>query len=249
MEAALMTMDSTVKCNRIVDKIHGEMDISPDRKKAAFVMGDRTTGWNIYAVIIGGNEIQQLTKGLNVNEQPDWSPDGKRIVFTTGGLIGGGGISTISADGSDEKNLLPTDPDFYRTPTWSPDGKRIAFSVISNGNSEIFTIKPDGTEITRVTNDKKLINSYAPEWSLDGNYLSYITKNEDGTSDIEILSIKKGDITHLPIGIEGINQSAWSPDSKYIIFSTRSDKLYLVSVKEYNSITLIGRGQYPCWVR
>lgn len=101
----------------------------------------------------------------------------------------------------------------------------------------------------RVTNDKKLNNSYAPAWSLDGNYLSYITKNEDGTSDIEILSIKNGDVTHLPIGVEGINHSAWSPDSKYIIFSTKSDKLYLVNVIEYDSITLIGRGQYPCWVK
>ena len=253
MEAASMTMDSTVKCNRIVDKIHGEMDISPDRKKAAFVMGDRTNGWNIYAVIIGGNEVQQLTKGLNVNEQPDWSPDGKRIVFTTGGLIGGGGISIISADGSNEKDLIPSSVasylDFFGSPTWSPDGKRIAFSAKLNDRNEIFTIESDGNGLARVTNGMTLIDNFAPAWSHDGNYISYITKKEDGTSDIQIVSLKNGDVTPLSVGIKGINHSSWSPDSKYIIFSTRSDMLFLVSVNDYNNIYLIGRGQYPCWVK
>lgn len=254
MEASSMNIDSTVKCRRIINKIHGEVDISPDGKKAAFVMGDPTNGWNIYSINIGGVEIQQLTKGLNNNGQPDWSPDGKRIVFTTGGMIGGGGISIISADGSNEKNLFPSsfetdDPDWFGTPTWSPDGKRIAFSAISKDKREIFTIGSDGTGLARVAKNETLFDNFAPAWSIDGNYLSYITENERGTNDIQILSLKNGDVTQLSIGIKGINHISWSPDGEYIIFSTKSDMLYLVNVKHYNSITAVGRGQYPSWVK
>ena len=66
--------------------------------------------------------------------------------------------------------LYKTEPgypiEFHLTPAWSLDNSLIAFSSRANGNSEIFTIKPDGSGLRNLTNNP-LIDS-SPAFSSDG---------------------------------------------------------------------------------
>jgi len=56
---------------------------------------------------------------------PNWSPDGKRLVYTQS--LGGSGIYVINADGTGERRLSPT-PGSDVTPSWSPDGTKIIYA-------------------------------------------------------------------------------------------------------------------------
>ena len=71
--------------------------------------------------------------------------------------------------------LFKTDPgypiDFHLTPAWSPDNSLIAFSSRANGNSEIFTVKPDGSALRNVTNNPLLDSS--PVFSSDGTAIVF----------------------------------------------------------------------------
>jgi Tol biopolymer transport system component len=72
-------------------------------------------------VRVDGTGLQQITTGSRSAIEPDFSPDGKRIVFARLGS----GIFRMNADGSGLRRLTSGARDIY--PVWSSDGKRIAF--------------------------------------------------------------------------------------------------------------------------
>ena len=115
----------------------------------------------IYRAYANGTLHTNLTDGLNNAGLPSWSPDGTAIVYRiwsydTGAPLGlhvlnfTSGVTTVLTDGWDN------------TPGWSPDGERIVFTRNSNwtvsygsrwyeDRFDIFTIHPDGTGLTRLT--------------------------------------------------------------------------------------------------
>jgi Tol biopolymer transport system component len=105
----------------------------------------------IFVVHPDGTGLQQLTSwGLNADE-PDWSPDGQKIVFDScdSGRPGcKGAIYVMNADsppvgnvGHDFANFRF---DFRNNPTWSPDGTKIMYTHWANG-TQLVTVNPDGS--------------------------------------------------------------------------------------------------------
>ena len=82
---------------------------------------------------------------------PAWSPDGSKLVFIRNDNCHGGDgceisrIWTVNADGSNPAMLADINPAGL---AWSPDGTKIVFST----DDELFTMGPDGSNITRITN-------------------------------------------------------------------------------------------------
>ena len=75
------------------------------------------------------------------NDTPDWSPDGRRIVFSQAAQSGRD-IAVMNADGSKQHVVLRTKGDDFQ-PDWSPDGHRIAFTSDRNENSDIYVMNAD----------------------------------------------------------------------------------------------------------
>jgi len=111
---------------------------------------------------------------------PIWSPDRTQILYTwkpqTVGPQPNAGSAVLVAD-ADGRNVLQLSAS-GGAPAWSPDGTRIAFrseryswkgtwkpGVVQHPFFDIYTIRPDGTELVRLTSDEVSLN---PEWSPDG---------------------------------------------------------------------------------
>lgn len=130
-------------------------------------------------IIVQSQRILSLLPQSIGNINPAWSPDSKRIAFTqyvATAQGATGNICVINLDGSGTAMLTKVNSNqFALHPTWSPDGKYIAFQLITSkgqkfdlgevlfGNivSDIYRIRADGTELTRLTTDGK---SGEPAW-------------------------------------------------------------------------------------
>ena len=159
---------------------------SPDSRVIAFTrnLGDfahpRASLWTIRA---SGEDLHQLTAGPE-DQLPAWSPDGSQIAFVSGrnhnGEICGDDrcapnpeLYVMRADGSDQRRLTHTRA-VESFPAWRPDGKRIAFSSTRASpalvesyaaNSEIYSAKPDGSCVRRITRDAARTDTpaYSPD--------------------------------------------------------------------------------------
>jgi TolB protein len=141
---------------------------SPDGKQLVF-WRDRFLGGSvktaIFIVNADGSGLQQLTPWSMLAGDPDWSPDGSLIVFTTHPLFEfsegeESELYTMRPDGSEVRALTSYGPDGPRAtqPRWTPDGKAILYTRLSQAAlpREIWVINGDGTGDVPVLDTKSI---------------------------------------------------------------------------------------------
>jgi Tol biopolymer transport system component len=112
-----------------------------------------------------GTDIKDLTAGKPNAGFPSFSADGKEVVFRTWGKDEMG-LRIINVE-THAIRVLTTALD--NLPEWSPDGSRILFTRKQDNNFDIYTIKPDGTDLQRLT-DFPASDAHAV-WSWDGKHI------------------------------------------------------------------------------
>ena len=131
--------------------------------------GDR----EIYLTNDKGENKIKITDNPGADGYPDWSPDGKQIVFYAKYDNGKTwSMHTMNKDGTNRKRLTHEKNKWDSSPTWSPDGKKIAFAreyADSEGNwqEEVWIMNADGSEQTQL----KTISGRAPCFMKDGRIL------------------------------------------------------------------------------
>lgn len=160
---------------------------SPDGSKIAiYRWGDNFVS-NIYTIAPDGSDAVQLTfvpdeacpplpteVTCTSAVNPDWSPDGKRIVFSIVTAFCGGGcgyredIYTVDRDGANLTRLTTAPLNEENTaPAWSPDGRFIVFSKVQVCGelcvtSDLFVMNADGSGVRQLTTGPEFEG--APDW-------------------------------------------------------------------------------------
>jgi Tol biopolymer transport system component len=93
--------------------------------------------------------------------EPAWSPDGKRIAFTSTRTNQNGNIYLMNADGTDQKPVASNDAS-NSSPTWSPDGKWLGVAEGCDAKLGIYVMDVNGANQTPVVNDAK--DNFSPAW-------------------------------------------------------------------------------------
>jgi Tol biopolymer transport system component len=128
--------------------------------------GDRVEGGAQIATINpDGTGFQELTKGPNNSAFPSMAPDGKRFVYRTFGPEGDG-LKVMNIETGTSIMLTKGYDNF---PLWSPRGDLIMFTRLAQGEYDIYTIKPDGTGLKRLTYSRG--NDAHQAWSPDGEQI------------------------------------------------------------------------------
>jgi TolB protein len=129
---------------------------------------DRVDGGAHVAMIKpDGSGFQQLTSGDGNDGNPSPAPDGKRIVYRTFGASGSG-LRILNLE---TKAITTLTTDYDNFPFWSPRRDEIMFVRQIDGDYEIFTIRPDGTGLKRLTFAKG--NDAHMAWSPDGEWIAF----------------------------------------------------------------------------
>jgi Tol biopolymer transport system component len=144
---------------------------SPDGAQIAFGIGgffDRPVRPGQLAIIRpDGTGLRVLTDGKASSGFPSWSPDGKQLVFRVMG-DGKEGLRILTLE-SGKITQLTSEYDTF--PVWSPRGDRIAFCSFRDGDYDIYTVRPDGSELRKLTNSHS--NDAHPIWSPDGDWIVF----------------------------------------------------------------------------
>ena len=133
----------------------------------SFLQGRRSNPAKIMKVRRDGTEAQDLTAGIPNAGFPSWSPSGEEIVFRSWGPDAMG-LRILNLKDHTTRVLTNGGDNL---PYWSPDGSRILFTRKQDENFDIYTIKPDGTDVRRMTDFPA--NDAHAVWSQDGKYIMW----------------------------------------------------------------------------
>jgi TolB protein len=132
---------------------------SPNGNEIAFT-SDRTGNPQIYIMDVTGANVRRVTFNGRYNDLCAWSPKGDKIAISTrvDGLFQ---IATIDPTG--DNMAILTSVGSNESPDWSPDGYHIVFSSNRRGDSQIYQMNWDGTDIRKITNSTG--KNTTPTWS------------------------------------------------------------------------------------
>jgi TolB protein len=189
---------------RLVNRGQGlnHPDWSPAGDRLALAGYADATTYSIYAVNADGSNLLRLTQASGVlDKEPDWSPDGTKIVF----------VRDYSPNQSNRQEIWVMDADGSNahwvgvqglgdTVEWARDGTIFLFSSETSGGWEIFSCQTSGADTRQLTHANSLGQMH-PSWSPDGNQIVFVDQqdgnwaltvmNADGTQSRRLLSLPR----------------------------------------------------------
>lgn len=209
------------------------LDVSPDGKTIVFdMLGD------IYTLPVAGGEAKLLREGHAFEIQPRFSPDGKKIAFTSD-AGGGDNIWVMNADGSDAQQITNESFRLLNNAVWTPDGQYVVArkhftSERSLGAGEMWMYHIGGGEGVQLTKRKNDQQDVGEPWvSPDGRYVYFsedmapggnFQYNKDPNSQIYIIrryDREEGKVENVIQGPGGAIRPQISPDGKKLAFVRR----------------------------
>ncbi len=207
------------------------VDISPDGQTLVFdILGD------LYTMPIGGGQATPLTRGMGVDVQPRFSPDGKKVVFVSD-RDGGYNLWTLSLDKKDTVQITRGKTNNYESPDFTPDGKYV---VVTRGTKlwMFHTEGGQGQQLIR-TDDAApaagrgggggdVTRQMGAAVSPDGRYVWFAQRRggwiyNTPMSDYQLISYDR------ETGATNTRENRWgsafrptlSPDGKWLVYGTR----------------------------
>jgi Tol biopolymer transport system component/cytosine/adenosine deaminase-related metal-dependent hydrolase len=200
---------------------------------AAAVSPDgRTIAFDLYGVLwlvdTSGGVARRLTDDYAEIAQPDWSVDGRTLVFQSY-RDGNFHLWSLGVDGSGLKQLTQG-PFDCREPRFAPDGRRIAFSSDRSGRYAVYVLDLASGDTTALAGSPGGAPSTAQEaeaaWSPDGNTIAFVA--DKSRLDVIDTHAKRTTIASIAPASDlfhpaEIHSPSWSPDGRSLVYTLIQD--------------------------
>jgi Tol biopolymer transport system component len=179
---------------------------------------------DIFTMNTDGSNLRRLTNNLELNHNPSWSSDHKKIVFES--LRDGNfEIYVMNADGSNQTRLTNNE---YADgdPSYSPDDQKIMFVSNRDRNFQLFLMDADGSNQMRIPVDTNGLDTTAyctPAWSPDGNKIVFAKLFNWSHVNIWIMDVDGSNQLRLTNNSYPDYCPSFSPDGSKIAFDSFRD--------------------------
>lgn len=171
--------------------------------------------------INNGSEEINLTNSTDTWDiEPDYSPDGSKVIYSSGPNMSNLNLRIMNRDGSQNQ-------EFYKSHytkvgvDWSPSGEKILFAAINpeTRDGDIMIINKDGTGVLNLTKDLPG-TSTSPSWSPDGSKIIFANKpDKDGQQDIYTMDINGNHKTRLTNTAITKMGPVYTPNGNVIVYA------------------------------
>jgi len=198
---------------------------------------------HVWLMDADGESERRLTQRGSLNLLPSFSPDGKKVLFTS---YRNDNPDLFEIDvNSGKVKQLSARPGLNTGGKVSPDGKHIAVTLSKDGNSEIYLLDRSGKLLRNLTNKWGIDTS--PSFSPDGKDIAFVS-SRFGNPHIFVVD-KDGKSKPRRITFQGTyNQTpAYSPRGTHIAFTARDEfnrfDIFLIDLKKGNKLIRVTQDQ------
>jgi Tol biopolymer transport system component/C-terminal processing protease CtpA/Prc len=200
---------------RLSDQI-GEMQLSPDGKKVAFVV----RGEVFAASASDGGDAARVSNTTAEEYQITWSPDSRRLAYVSD-RDQVPHLFQYDFNTGSESQLTNTQAD-DATPRFSPDGKLLAFV---RGAKDLCVLnladKKERVVVSAFFERPPLVSDRPYVWSPDSRWLAYVPVAESQFKNVNIVAVDGG--ASRPVSFLSnvfSNTLSWSPDGTFMLFDS-----------------------------
>ncbi|AAN53104.2 PD40 domain-containing protein [Shewanella oneidensis MR-1] len=212
--------------------------VSPDGSKVAFeALG------KIWLKSLPDGKMSRLTElGNDIGElYPQWSRDGKNIVFTTWNDQDQGAVQVISAKGGKAKQLT-TEPGKYVEPTFAPNGELVVYRKTQGGNltPRTWSQEPGIYKVDLKTkqNTKITAEGYQAQFGASAERIFFMNSGDDDTPQLASINLDGFD-KRVHYSSKHATEFRVSPDGEQLAFAERF-KVWVTPFAKHGETVEIG---------
>jgi Tol biopolymer transport system component len=219
--------------------------LEPAFDRTGSMIAFRSDREDLFVTEPDGRAVRNVTRSDAEERSPDWTRDGRRLVFV--------GAETfqfrIWSIGVNGRRLVRITENYAEEPAVSPDGQWIAFRGDTPGtNADIYLARITGADVKQLTRFPDWESE--PAWSPDGSRLVFSRGSPTGSlggRKLWIIDRNGRNARQLTrASTRSDDGPTWSPDGAWIAFS-RDGSLRLITPDGRSQRRLNVRGEFPDW--